>query len=189
MMKFKVKYLVAVIGATAFLFYAGDVVSAQSQVSTSDTKKGNGRVESKTDEFTGKRTVTLRDLSLDANLSLDLTLERDTTRKMSPVERDIEFATARFVSTDKAQKFGSFEGEFNFLVDGKRVHGGKIKSETPSVENIRAGREKLIGVFDMTSMPKIIKGSVIRMKVGEKVFVINENVRGKLREFYDALER
>lgn len=191
-MKFKTKFFGAVINFTAIMFFAVVVgVPAQSKVQgvLPETKKGNGRVESKTDEFTGKKIVTLRDLPLDAQLSLDLTLERDTTRKMSPVEKFTEFATARFTSTDMAEKFGYIETEFNFLVDGARVHGGKIKSESASIENIRARRERLIGTFDMTNMPKIIKGTVIKMKIGEKVFVINENVRGKLREFYDALER
>lgn len=156
----------------------------------------SGKVEIKQDEFSGKKTFLLRDLVLSPQLRLSLSVERSDAglllngKNTRALERGIEFAIARFESFDKQNKFGVFDGEYNFLADGARVHGGKVSAASPpAVEDIRAGREILIGTFDMANLGKIIKAKTVQMKIGEKIFNLDGGTIAKLKEFYDALER
>lgn len=163
---------------------------------TQGSAGASGKVEIRRDEFSGKKTVVLRDLALSPQFRLSLSVERSDSglllngKNTRALERGIEFAIARFESFDKQNKFGVFDGEYNFLADGARVHGGKVSAPSPpSIEDIRAGREILIGTFDMANLGKLIKAKTVQMKIGEKIFNLDSGTIAKLKEFYDALER
>lgn len=167
----------------------------QTNKATKMTKAAGGQVEVKTDEFSGRKTVVLRDLAISPQFRLSLSVERGDTglllngKNTRALERGIEFAVAEFVSFDKQNKFGVFNGEYNFLADNARVRGGRVSAPSPPrVEDIRAGREILIGTFDMANLPKLIKAKTVQMKIGEKIFNLDNDIINKLKEFYDALE-
>lgn len=155
-----------------------------------------GTVEIKSDEFSDKKTIILRDLTISPQIRLSLSVERSDAglllngKNTRNLERGIEFAVARFESFDKQNKFGVFDGEYNFLADGARVHGGKVSSPSPpNIADIRAGREILIGIFDVANLKKLINAKTVQMKIGEKIFNLDGGACSKLKEFYDALER
>lgn len=163
--------------------------------SARETSSAGGKVEIKSDEFSGKKAIILRDLAISPQLRLSLSVERSDVglllngKNTRNLERGIEFAVARFESADKQNKFGVFDGEYNFLADGARVRGGKISSPSPpSIEDIRAGREILIGTFDVANLKKLINAKTVQMKIGEKIFNLDGGAIGKLKQFFDALE-
>lgn len=144
-------------------------------------------IEIKDDEFSGKRTVTLKEQQIAPNLTLTMISTLDTAGPRSIA--DLDYAEMTFTSTTGKREYGSSDSEVNFIVDGKRVRGGQAKSGPLTDHFAEDGKEIVIGVIYISSLEKIARGSEVKMKMGENVFTLDEATKKNIKEFVKALGR
>jgi len=150
-------------------------------------------VEVKDDRFSGKRTVVLKDLRLSDNLTLSLQCEIKTAARphdlSAQVEEQLQSITVEF--TVPASTSNPFTGqmEVNFLVDGRREHGG-VAGDGTVVDSLRRdGRRTALGVLSLEALRKVVRGKRVEMKIGELEVTLDEGVLKNLRLFVTAATR
>jgi hypothetical protein len=171
----------------------------------SDDKKTDkivsGKLSVKDDEFTGKRTVALDDLALAEDLTVSLKTEVDLktvtgsqTRAGQPrpddmFRRSIADTVVTFVVSHSENRhlFMNENNRVDFMVDGERVAGNFAKSSIYS--SVSAGKEEVLTVLNLDRLGKVVRGKDVKMKLGEKVYVIDSSVKDRLKEFLKALGR
>lgn len=139
-------------------------------------------VEITEDKFTGKREVRLTKqiitsvLTIELNETIDLDAPAKTTQQWFSARVGIKFTPDS----------GFINGEFNFIVDGKRVKGGNLKYLASPLQNERGF---YIGGITVGDLEKIANGSEVEMKLGNEVYSIDEFARKNIKAFVAALKR
>ena len=174
------------------------VGSAQTDDKKSD--KNIGQVSVKDDEFTGKRKVTLKKLSLAENLTLSLETEADLkslsgnqsstgrARAEENFRNSLADATVTFiVAHPGAPLFLGDRNRFDFMIDGARVEGNFAGSlaDFPSTN----GKEEVISVVNLDTLAKVVRGRDVKMKLGDQIYTIDSSAKDKIKEFLKAVGR
>ncbi len=150
------------------------------------------KVEVKDDRFSGKRTIMLKDLRLSDNLTMRLEGEINTARRhdlSAQVEEQLQSVSVEFSIPIATNNPFTSETEVNFLVDGRREHGG-IVGDGAVVDSMRRdGRRTATGVVSLEVLRNVVRGRRVEMKIGELEVILDEGVLKNLRLFVTAATR
>ncbi len=150
-------------------------------------------VEVKDDRFSGKRTVVLKDLRLSDNLTLSLQCEIKTAARpqdlSAQVEEQLQPITVEFSVPASTSNPFTGQMEVNFLVDGRREHGGVAGDGTVVDSMRRDGRRTALGVLSLEALRNVVRGKRVEMKIGELEVTLDERVLKNLRAFVVAATR
>lgn len=143
-----------------------------------------GKITVKEDEFANRKTTILTEHSLSLMLTITMKCVIDKKTNRSPMERYLDFATVEFASTSGKREYG-YGSEINFLVDGKSVKGNQVNS---SLSRRQSGVENVITTLGFDVLVKISQGKEVKMKLGENIFVLNNEFKKLVKEFVDSAQ-
>ena len=178
----------------ASALFAISAISGLGQTPTPPTPAAKTpKVEVKDDRFSGKRTVMLKDLRLSDNLTLSLEGEIKMAARShdlsAQVEEQLQSITVEFSVPASTSNPFTGEMEVNFLVDGRREHGG-IVGDGAVVDSMRRdGRHTATGVVSLEALRNVVRGRRVEMKIGELEVTLDEGVLKNLRLFVTAATR
>jgi hypothetical protein len=140
-------------------------------------------------DFSGKRKVELAPQRIAPTLTMSITAEIDTRTKGNSF-RDLGTALVNFISTTGRREYGAGDNiEFNFLVDGQRIRGGRIKSSPLTDKLEKDGKELALGVISNGALEDIGKGRDVKLKIGEQIFTLDKAVIQNLAAVFRELAK
>ncbi len=157
------------------------------QTAFDEWKAKNLKIED--DEFSSNRKVILLPQAVAPNLTVSLEYKRFKTTAPDPIGRLTDYCTVTFVNTSGKWEYTSEENEFNFLVDGQRVHGGLAHSNITSKVYSNANKEEVVGVIDVSNLRRATAGKEIKMKIGDNVFVLDQKLIRALKFYADEVSK
>jgi hypothetical protein len=143
-----------------------------------------GKVIVKEDEFANKKTTILTEHSLSPMLTVTMKCVIDRKANRSAMERYLDFATVEFASASGKREYG-YGSEINFLVDGKSVKGNQVNS---SLSRRQSRVENVITTLGFDVLVKISQGREVKMKMGENIFVLDNDFKKLVKEFVDSAQ-
>lgn len=174
---------------------------------TNDKSLETSKVKIEDDKFSGTRAVSLLHQPLLPNLTVTLvaTVEFRATKNKSPEgfagtrnraerenaksQQDAEITfTATSIKTGERQ----YEGvtEFNFIIDGKRVDGGRIRARRNSLlpdDFKQTGVETIKSRIYLDTLAEIVRSNNAEMKLGSTTVVFDSAMKNTIKEFLAAL--
>jgi len=178
----------------ASALFAVSAISGLGQTPTPPTPAAKTpKVEVKDDRFSGKRTVMLKDLPLSDNLTMSLEGEIKMAARShdlsAQVEEQLQPVSVEFSVPASTSNPFTGEMEVNFLVDGRREHGGIVGGGALVDSMRRDGRRTAIGVLSLEALRNVVRGKRVEMKIGELEVTLDEGVLKNLRLFVAAMTR
>lgn len=149
-----------------------------------DNKNKVGKITIKEDEFANKKTTVLTEHSLSPTLTFTMKCVIDKKTNRTAMERYLDFATVEFISTSGKVEY-IHANEVNFLVDGKSVRGNQVSS---FISSRQPGVETVITTLGFDVLSKISQGREVKMKLGENIFVLDNELKKLIKEFIDIAQ-
>ena len=143
-----------------------------------------GKIMIKEDAFANKKTTVLPEHSLSPTLTVNMKCVIDKKTNRTAMERYLDFATVEFISTSGKVEY-IHASEVNFLVDGKSVRGNQVSSFLSSRQ---PGVETVITTLGFDVLSKISQGKELKMKLGENIFVLDNELKKLVKEFIDVAQ-
>lgn len=162
------------------LIVCASLAQAQEQSSGSPvTVKDDGA-------FSGKRKVELSAQQISATLTMTISAEIDI-RTRGDRFRDLGTSTVKFVSTTGQREYGDQRTEFNFMVDGVRIIGGRASSSPLTDKREKDGKEIAVGAIGTGALEEIGRGREVKIKLGEQVFTLDKTAIKNIAQFVREL--
>lgn len=95
----------------------------------------------------------------------------------------------KFVNSSGKWEYRDRDNEFNFMVDNQRVAGGPASSNIVSKVYSNDKNEDVVGVIYVSNLQKIAAGKEVKMKMGENVFTLDDNLLRAFKIFVSEISK